>query len=109
MCARLPLDVIPCKVGSTGAAQLISPGCGLGARKGTESRTRGGFAVSDLSLCSGLLAAESMAGSSDGVGYIARTQQEKQSQGVNTVLTGKEDEGERAVPLKELSQQRLRW
>lgn len=34
-----------------------------------------GFAAPDLSLCSVLLAAENMAGSSDRVGFMARIQQ----------------------------------
>lgn len=58
------------------AAQLMSPGCDLRTRKGTDSRTMAGVAGSDLSLCSGLLAAESVAGRSEREGFRARTQQE---------------------------------
>lgn len=75
MNACLAFYVIPCKVGIHNGCLLISPGCDLGTRKGTDSRAMGGFAVSDLSLGSGLLAAENMAATSDRVSFMARIQQ----------------------------------
>lgn len=73
MYARLAFDVIPCKVGNTMAACSFLQAAIWGLE--TEQIAGRWDAVSDLSLGSGLLAAENMAGTSDRVSFVATIQQ----------------------------------